>query len=239
VASPSDLIVVDSPAEFAGVAAAWIRRRLDQGVATRGSASIALSGGTTPRAVYEELSHLPAPEGLPGTRVSVYFGDERAVPPSDSESNYRMARESLLERVPIPSNTVHRMMGEAADLDRAALEYEQLLPDSLDLLLLGIGNDGHTASLFPHSAAVGEHRRRVVATNDGPPPVPRRLTITPPVIAAARQVVVLAAGAAKAEAVARALEGPLDPRSVPAQLVRNGTWILDRPAATQLRGNRP
>jgi 6-phosphogluconolactonase len=121
------------------------------------------------------------------------------------------------------------MEGERADRDAAARDYEKWLPDPIDLVLLGIGDDAHTASLFPGSPALDERARRVVPS-EGPKPPIHRLTITPPVIEKARDVLMLVAGASKAAAVKRALEGPWDPKQVPSQLARRGTWIID-PAA--------
>src|ERR1043166_5371837 len=146
-----------------------------------------------------------------------------------------MASETLLSLVPIRKERIHRMEGEQPDLDAAARGYEALLPAALDLLLLGVGADGHTVSLFPHAPALAETDRRVVRVTGGEPLV-QRLTVTPPVIQAAKSLLVLAAGGEKAEAVARALEGPDAPSVVPAQLARRGTWIIDRAAAALLTG---
>jgi 6-phosphogluconolactonase len=187
---------------------------------------LALAGGTTPRRVYELL----AARELPWPRVEIWFGDERCVPPDDEQSNYAMARAALLERAQLPPANVHRMRGELADRDAAARAYEAALPARLDLLLLGIGPDGHTASLFPGSSALRERQRRVVAVV-GPKPPPNRLTITPPVIAAAARVVVLATGAEKATAVRCAFESGTDPFECPARLLRDAEWHLDRAAA--------
>jgi 6-phosphogluconolactonase len=167
-------------------------------------------------------------------RVEIFFGDERAVPPGDPQSNYRMARESLLDAVPIPSRQVHRMPAERPDRDAAAAEYAAQLPARLDLIILGIGADGHTASLFPGSAALEERARKVMAV-EGPRAPRRRLTVTPPVITSAVNKIVLAGGSEKAGAVARALEGPDDPDACPAQLARDGIWIVDSAAASGLR----
>lgn len=166
--------------------------------------------------------------------VHVYFADERAVPPLDPESNYRAAHESLLAKVPIPPGQIHRMPAERGD-DAAARGYEELLPPALDVLLLGAGPDGHTASIFPRSATLRETARRVVMIGDSPKPPPRRMTITPPVIAAARQLVMLVTGRDKAAVVARALEGPPD-EHLPIQLARRGAWFLDAAAASLLKG---
>src|SRR5204863_84394 len=142
-------------------------------------------------------------------------GDERAVPPTDPASNYRMAREALLDRVGVSRERVHRMEADDPDLEAAAARYGARLPERLDVLVLGMGPDGHTASLFPHSAALRETERKVVAAQSPVPPL-RRLTITPPVIAAARRVAVISAGASKAPIVARVLRGAWCPEELPA-----------------------
>jgi 6-phosphogluconolactonase len=184
--------------------------------------------------VYRELAADPS---IDWSRVDVFFCDERAVPPDHAESNYRMVHRALLSRVPIPPMKIHRMEAERPDRDAAALEYERSLPSRLDLLVLGMGADGHTASLFPGSAAVDEPRRLVLPVTGAKAPV-ERLTITPPVIEAARQLAVIATGEDKAPMVARALEGPLTPKAVPAQLARRGIWFLDRAAAARLTPRR-
>ncbi len=170
---------------------------------------------------------------VPWAAIDWYFGDERAVPPDHAESNYRAARETLFANRPEALARVNRMPGEAADLEQAARDYGELLQDPLDVLLLGMGEDGHTASLFPGSPALRELSARVVVVTGPKPPNPR-LSITPPVIEAAREILLLASGVGKAEAIARALAGPLDVTAVPAQLARRGTWIVDREAAGRL-----
>ena len=208
------------------VAAQRVAQAIKQAIAHHGRASVMLAGGGTPRAVYRELAQQ---QNLPWDRVEIFFGDERAVPPTDPESNYHMAREALLDAVPIPPAQIHRLPAERPDRDAAAAEYAALLPEHLDLLLLGIGEDGHTASLFPGSSALNQ-TAKVVAVM-GPKPPPLRLTITPPVIAAAITKIVFASGSGKAPAVARALNGPGRPAECPAQLARDGVWILDFEAA--------
>jgi len=142
--------------------------------------------------------------------------------------------EALLTHVAIPEARVHRIEGERRDLDAAAAAYGQELPAALDVLVLGLGTDGHTASLFPGSPAVLERRRRVMVV-ESPKPPRQRITITPPVIAAARQVVVLVTGRDKAPAVARALDGDApSPSEIPAVLARHGVWFLDHAAAARL-----
>lgn len=222
-------------AKLPQVAAQEIGRNLALAARERGQASLCLAGGTTPRAVYEALA---TDADLAWASISVYFGDERCVAPEHVDSNYRMAREALFERVSLPPTRVQRMRGENPDREQAARDYDALLPDAFDVLVLGIGEDGHTASLFPNSPALYARERRVLPVI-GPKPPPERLTLTPPVLAAARFVLVLAAGAGKATAVARALEGALDIARCPSQLVRDAVWLTDHAAAAELSGAWP
>ncbi len=231
--APERLVVVET-ARLAETAADWIAAAVEADLRAYGRCTLALAGGGTPRPVYERLARDPYARRIAWQNVEIFFGDERAVAPDDPASNYGMAAAALLDRVPIPAARVHRMEAEASDLDQAARSYEQLLPGALDLLLLGMGPDGHTASLFPGSPALAERSRRVVPVVGTKPP-PRRLTVTPPVIAAARRIAVLVAGADKAAAVARALEGPASLEQLPVQLALRGTWFLDREAAARLR----
>ncbi|HEY3499794.1 MAG TPA: 6-phosphogluconolactonase [Polyangiaceae bacterium] len=212
-------------------AARAVARVLAEAVRARGRATLALSGGTTPRAMHESLALI---SGVAWDSIDVYFGDERCVPPDHPDSNYRMAKESLFDRVAIPGERIHRPEAELRDRNAAALAYEKILPPALDLVVLGIGEDGHTASLFPGSPALDPSERRCVAVI-GPKPPPERLSLTPRALSDARLLLMLASGAGKAEAVARALEGEWDPRKTPAQLARRGEWILDRAAAVMLR----
>jgi 6-phosphogluconolactonase len=226
------IVAADAPA-MARLVAEWLAGEMALAATLRGACAACLAGGGTPRPAYEALAGAPLRDTVPWPRVRIFFGDERAVPPDDPDSNFRMVSEALLARAGIPAGNVHRMEAEAADLERAADDYAALLPEALDVLVLGIGPDGHTASLFPGSPALRERSRRVVPAR-GPRPPERRLTITPPVIAAARRVLVLAAGADKAGAVARALRGTGSPDEVPARLARDGVWFLDREAARLL-----
>lgn len=230
----TELIVAAQPAELTRAAAEWLGLAVTRAIAERGSCSLALAGGRTPEPVYRELA---GASGIDWTRVQVFFGDERAVPPDHPESNYRMIRLALLSRVALPPGQVHRMEAERPDRETAAREYERLLPPRLDVLLLGMGQDGHTASLFPGSAALDERDRLVLPVTGAKPPA-ERLTITPPVIEAARKVAVIAAGEDKATMVARAIDGPLAPKAVPVQLARRGTWFLDHAAAARLGAGR-
>jgi 6-phosphogluconolactonase len=230
-----ELEVVDPPA-FGSLAAqrlaAEIRRVLQSGE----RCSLALSGGSTPRPVYRGLAaELPDPSLW--SRVDVYFADERCVPPGDPASNYRMAKESLLDLVPVAPARVHRMEGERPDHHEAARAYEANLPDRLDLLVLGLGADGHIASLFPEAPSLAESARRILPVT-APKPPRDRLTITPPVVRAARLTIGLVSGAGKADALTRVIDGPYDPDRTPGQLARGGLWIVDTAAAARLEARR-
>ena len=228
-------LVIEASAALADAAAQWIAATIEADISERGTCAVALSGGTTPRPVYERLARPPLSRRIAWQSVVIFFGDERAVPPTDPRSNYGMVQATLLEHVDVPPAQVHRMEAERGDRDAAARDYERLLPERLDLLLLGMGVDGHTVSLFPGSPVLDEQRRRVVPAT-APMPPRERLTITPPVIGAARRVAVLVAGADKAATVARVLRGPARPRELPAQLALGGFWFLDDDAAAALPG---
>ena len=210
-------------------AVVWIQAQVERAVAERGAAHVALCGGSTPGPVYAALAGC-----LDWSRVHLYFGDERCVAPDDPESTYRLVREALLDQVTGAAPTVHRMEGEDPDPEAAARRYEALLPERLDLAIQGMGDDGHTASLFPGHPATLERERRVVHVADAPKPPPDRLTLTTPVLEDAREAMVLARGAGKAEAVARALTGLRDLEACPVQVCRAGTWFLDPAAAAAL-----
>lgn len=219
-----------------------------EAVRGRGRFIIALSGGSTPRGVYGRLA-AEYLDSIPWNCWEVFWGDERAVPPDHADSNYAMAREALLSRVPLPPERIHRMPADMTDMQQAAREYEALLRrvfavpvgglPRFDLVLLGMGADGHTASLFPGTAALGEMTRWVV-----PNPVPqlgsRRLTLTFPVLNHARSIIFLVAGDDKATALHQVLEGDRDPGLLPAQGIRPDDgellWLVDVQAARQLKG---
>jgi 6-phosphogluconolactonase len=215
--------------------------------AARGRFAVALSGGETPRALYRMLARQQFQQKIPWRRTQLYWGDERCVPPSDPQSNYGMARDAFIKHVPIAPENVHRMHGEELP-EEAAHEYDaelRRLADQIrprvdvpvfDLVLLGLGGDGHTASLFPHSEALAVEDAFCVPTTapDGSP----RLTVTAPVINAARRVWFLVGGAGKAGMVAEVIEGLRVPNAVPAQGVApvhgSLTWFLDEAAAAEL-----
>jgi 6-phosphogluconolactonase len=206
----------------------------------RGAAHVALTGGSAFRALACSL----ADADVPWDRVHLFWSDERAVPADHADSNARLAREVLIDRIPIPAAHVHPMPAGAGDLDEAASSYEAVLREFLgagtrfDVLMTGVGPDGHVCSLFPEHALLAERTRLVAAVYDSPKPPPRRLTVTVPVLEAARDVIALALGADKAEAVGDAVRNeasrlPLARviRSAPSVLV-----LLDPPAAARLDG---
>ena len=219
------------PADFAAEAARFILAHARDAIAARGLFRLALSGGNTPRAVHAELARLGA--DLAWNRVQITFGDERCVPPDHADSNYRMAKETLLDAVAIPAGNVFRIRGEI-DPAIAAQEYEEKLAAVAarcgepryvhDLVLLGLGEDGHTASLFPGSPALDETVRNVIPAT-GPKPPPQRITMTFPLLNAARHVCFLVTGAGKHALVEEIAAGGSD---YPAGRVRAAevTWIV-------------
>ena len=214
----------------------------------RGQARIAISGGSTPRAVFELLAdpHQNWRNAMPWNRLNLYWVDERTVPPDNPDSNYRMARETMLSHVPLPAEHIHRMEGEL-DPEVAAARYESELRNSFrlegaesprfDLVQLGMGPDGHTASLFPHTEALHEMSRLVTA-NQVPQLDTWRITLTWPIINHASSVFFLIAGEDKAERVREVFLGPRDPERLPSQLIWPSSGILtlfmDKAAAALL-----
>ena len=215
-------------------------------IAARGRWHVALSGGSTPKRLFQLLA--ARPDALPWDRIELWWGDERCVPPDHADSNYRMAREALIDPLRplgLDEARVHRIHGEL-DPGASARAYEDELravlgdPPVLDYALQGMGSDGHTASLFPDSPGLDAGPRWVVANPVRSPLVPggaaMRITLTAPAINRARCVRFLVAGADKAGALAAVLEGPRDPRRYPAQLVgvSDLAWFVDEAAAAQL-----
>lgn len=238
--SEANVRVYEDTRKLAEAAASKFVELAQRSIEERGRFAVALAGGSTPRVAYELLAERYR-EDLDWSRVHVFFGDERNVPPDDEDSNFRMARKALLDHV--FAGGVYRMPGEqkpeeAADLYEGALEefFGAEGPPVFDLVLLGIGEDGHTASLFPHTPALDE-RERWAAANPVEKLGTTRITLTLPVLNAARAVLFLAAGEGKAEALREVLDGDADPHEYPAKLVRPEgeiNWMLDPAAAGQL-----
>lgn len=239
----SEFRVYPDAASLARAAAEYFVTRAVEAVAARGRFVVALSGGSTPKATYALLATGEFVAGVDWSHVHAFWGDERCVPPDHPDSNYRLARETLLDRVPIPADNIHRMRGEL-DPDQAATTYQAELEAVLDadgqcdLILLGMGADGHTASLFPGTAALHERARWVVAHY-----VDKlnawRVTLTPVIINAAAHVTFIVAGSGKAGRLQEVLAGPYQPDVLPAQIVKptNGRllWLVDAAAAVDLR----
>ena len=239
------LVRVADTAALAEAAAAAILQAAKDAVRSHGRFTVALAGGATPALTYARLAQAPFVTAMPWDRTWIFFGDERMVAPDHPESNFRMADERLLAKVPIDAKQVFRMRGEAEDSDSAAAEYGKLLAEHcperrggvprLDLVLLGVGVDGHTASLFPGSPAVREVFRPVAAVHAAAAAIPERLTITLPVINAAARVYVLVSGAEKTKVVKSVL---VDRTLVPAGMISPSDgevwWFVDKTAAALL-----
>jgi 6-phosphogluconolactonase len=237
--------VVADTAALAEAAAHEIVQAADGAVAARGRFTIVLAGGDTPRATYARLALPPFRDRIRWDRTWVFFGDERGVAPEDRQSNFGMARETLLSRVPIRPDRIFRIHGEAEDPEAAAADYARTIVEALglrrgelprfDLVLLGVGVDGHTASLFPWSPVLKEVFRPVAAVHAAAAATPQRFTLTFPVLNAAASVIFLVAGAEKAKVVKAILH---DQANLPAAMVRpvDGRllWLLDRAAASLL-----
>ena len=236
-----EIQVLPDPAAVARAAADRFVAAAAEAIAARDAFTVALAGGSTPKAMYELLAGDGYRSRVDWPRVEVFFGDERCVPPDHPESNYRAAREALLSKVPIPGDNVYRMRGED-DPERAAKAYGLMLKEKfadggLDLTLLGMGDDGHTASLFPGTPAVREREHRVVAQFVERSTTGRswRVTMTAPFLNRSGRVLLLVAGKSKAARVAEVMEGDPDPDRLPVQLIDAGqtrvTWLIDAAAA--------
>ena len=231
-------------------AAAYTAELAVKSIRDSGRFTLALSGGNTPRPVYARLTQPPHVGHIDWSRVHIFFGDERCVPPQDERSNYHMARAALLDQVPFPAGNVHRIRGEDQPESAAAQYISELetafggssgagAPNSrFDLVLLGMGDNGHTASLFPGLAAVTETSRWVMAQYVEVMTM-WRVTMTPVLINAARNVAFLVSGSDKAEVLSKVIEGPYQPVVLPSQAIKplNGElhWLLDSSAAARLR----
>lgn len=248
--APFEIRIADDPVSLADIAAHEVVNVARAAVAARGRFAVALAGGSTPRATYRRLAQPPLATQMPWDRTLVFFGDERGVPPTHEDSNYGMAHSALLAHVPIPPERVLRIRGEDSDPDAVAADYARVLAEALgvrrgetprlDLVLLGLGIDGHTASLFPGSPVLKETFRTVAAVHAAAASVPQRFTLTYPVLNAAACVIYIVSGAEKAKVVKAALADSTT--TVPAAMVRPSDgrllWILDRAAAAALPQRR-
>ena len=236
----ADLRVFADVHELSLRAAQAAVRTINDSVRASGGCSVVLSGGNTPRMLYTLLAS-EFRDQIPWAQTHVFWGDERYVSPHDPESNYRMAKETLLDHVPCPPRNIHPMPTHFPSADAAARDYEKTLRNyfgadwpRFDLCLLGLGEEGHTASLFPGSPALGELTRWVVAV-ETPADPPLRLTLTLPALTGAANIYVLVAGSKKASALRHVLSGVPDPNAYPAAGVRSTkgrlTWWVDKEAA--------
>ncbi|MBC5815060.1 MAG: 6-phosphogluconolactonase [Candidatus Eremiobacteraeota bacterium] len=237
-----DVEIFETPADLAAGLAQLIADCASFAITERGAFYIALAGGTTPRAAYTLLGEEPMSTEINWDDTFIFFSDERCVPPGDPQSNYKMAEETLLEHIKIPPHNVHRMRGED-DPAKAAAAYDKILQQDLgenprfDLILLGMGPEGHTASLFPGSLPADDGKTLVAA-----PYIPKlkshRITFTPRLVNNARRVAIATEGAGKAPMLAAVMNGPLRPDLYPVQLVAptDGElkWMVDRLAASEL-----
>ena len=243
---PCSLHIAPDAQSLVRAVAAEVVEAAEAAVRESGRFTVALSGGSTPADLYRLLAddHEPFRARLPWETIHFFWGDERHVPPDHADSNFRMARETLLAHVPVPEAHIHRIHAEDPDADRAAADYERTLREffaidgegwpRFDFMLMGLGPDAHTASWFPGNPAVHEHRRWVVA-----PWVEKhdtfRITMTPPLVNHSARIVFLVSGAGKAKAVRAVLEGARDVDCYPAQAVRaeDGVlqWWVDAAAA--------
>jgi 6-phosphogluconolactonase len=252
------LTVADDEAALALRCAGRITRLIEAAIASRGSAVVSLTGGSTPRQLYSLLGDAAQPwrRRIDWTGLHLFWGDERHVPPDHDDSNFGMAQQALLRHVPIPSEQIHRMRGELPDARAAAAEYAGELAagfaragrtdTTFDVMLLGLGEDAHIASIFPGSDLLAPSRvHQARADNDtrvaavwAPHLDAWRITLTPDAILDAHTIVMVVAGASKADAVRAALEEPLQISRRPAQLLREAgnrvEWFVDRAAAARL-----
>ena len=242
------LTILPTPQATAAAGAQLFATTAIAAAQSRGRARIAISGGTTPKTMFQLLADPAQPylATIPWDKLDLFWVDERSVAPDQPDSNYRMTRESLLDRVPLPAAQVHRMEGEL-DPEQAASRYESELRNAFrlegaetptfDLILLGMGDDGHTASLFPHTEGLEDITHLVIA-NHVPQKDTWRITLTSPVINQARAVAFLIEGPAKASPVAQVFTGPYQPETLPSQLIRPAsgslTVLLDQAAAANL-----
>lgn len=241
-------------------AATEVVQRAKAAITDRGIFSIALAGGSTPKSLYTLLTTEAWSHHILWSKVHLFWGDERHVPPDHPDSNYRMVQESLINKVPIPPENVHRIKAEGANAEQVAIDYEQTLQrffelskgelPKFDLILLGMGADGHTASLFPGTDALHEQQQLVRSNwveklntaSSGDARSASRITLTAPVLNHAKGVLFFVSGAEKAEALQAVLHGDYQPDRYPSQLIApvhgDLLWMIDRAAARLLNGTQ-
>ena len=245
--TPPQIRRVSDSQEIALVAAQTIVQIAQDTIKRHDRLTIALAGGSTPKGLYHLLASDAFRSQIPWEKIHIFWGDERHVPPDHPESNYRMAQETLLSQIPLPPHHIHRIHSELPNASEAAEQYEQEIKECFqvksqeiprfDVILLGMGPDGHTASLFPGTAAVHETERFVVA-----PWVEKfktyRMTLTPPVLNEASQIIFLVSGSDKSETLQEVLEGDFQPDTHPVQIVRpiqgEVLWLIDEAASGSL-----
>ena len=242
--SARDIRIFETAEEVARAAADYFAEIAVSSISAEGRFSVALAGGSTPRRTYQLLATEEYRNRLPWSQVHIFFGDERSVPATHADSNYRMAEEAMISLLPIPAPNVHRMVGEGDAVANASL-YEGELQTFFDgatwprfnLVLLGMGDDGHTASLFPGTEALSEARAWVVA-NWVEKLKTYRITLTAPAINHAANIIFLVAGAGKAERLPEVLRSARNPLRLPSQLIQpvagSLVWLVDKAAAARL-----
>jgi 6-phosphogluconolactonase len=233
----------DAPATISFAVEHW-RNCAKKAISDHGAFFVALSGGSTPKAIFEKLAQPPYQNEISWDKVHLFWGDERSTPPDDLDSNYHMAMESGLKKMPIPPSQIHRMVAER-DIEQNAAGYEALLRKllgnyPLDLIMLGMGDDGHTASLFPHTEGLKIEDKWVIA-NHIPQKNTWRMTLTYPCINSAKNIALYVIGPSKSAILAKVLYGPFLPDLLPSQKVGTPTspalWIADAAAASSLPKN--
>lgn len=247
-ATQSDIQIVANADALCLAAATEMVSCVESVVHEKGSCTVVLSGGSTPQGLYMLLADDESWRArIPWEQLHVFWGDERHVPPDHPESNYRMAHEAMLSKVPLPAANIHRIKSEYADAEQAAQEYEQTLQEffrltagqypCFDLVFLGLGPDAHTASLFPGTQALYEQQRLVIANWVGKF-FADRITMTAPVLKNAACVIFLVSGEEKALPLKAVLQGRYEPSQLPAQLIRPDhgrlLWLVDQAAARRL-----
>lgn len=231
----TQVFVSEEEEHFAAQSAHWIATRIREAQTRRGVCTLGLSGGSTPGPVHRRIAALGDYGAFSWAELEVFLVDERCVPPDHEDSNERLARETLLDLIEDEDErpVFHGVWQDGLDFEACAKRYEGLLPERFDILLLGLGPDGHTASLFPGHDALHEETRRVIHVQ-GPKPPPDRWTLTPRELRAAELNVMLVRGASKAPKVAAAIEGDADIHELPGALAREGAWFLDLESASHL-----